>query len=110
MTPLLRLSSDLDLSGHLLNLDHNELCRLERGEADEDVDDTEIAVILGGGFGIALDEVSIARATTLKCALAIERVKKRAHVQSNLSPQRLIIRFKDDPLRTAIQAFLEVQR
>ena len=41
---------DCDLSSDLLDLDDDEFGRLERCEADQDVDDAPIDVVLGGGF------------------------------------------------------------
>ncbi len=60
------LSLGFDLSGHLLDLDDDELGRLERREADQDVHDAAVDVVLGGGFGVALDEVGVARAAAWK--------------------------------------------
>src|ERR1044071_6746673 len=40
----------LNLAGDLLDLDDHELGGLERREADDDVDDAEIAVVLGRGL------------------------------------------------------------
>ena len=45
-----RLSTlGLDLSGDLLDLEHDELRGLERREADDDVDDAEVDVVLRRG-------------------------------------------------------------
>src|SRR3954453_23873104 len=52
-------SSDLNLSGLLLNLDEDELGRLERGEPDQDVHDPAIDVVLRGGLGIAPDVIRL---------------------------------------------------
>src|SRR6266508_3284524 len=59
-----------NLSGHLLNLDHDKLRRLERRESDNDVDDAEIDVVLRRRCLVALDEVSFTRRLSLKRALA----------------------------------------
>src|SRR5689334_11448294 len=55
------VSSHFDLAGDLLQLDHDELGRLERRETDDDVDDAEVDVVLRRAFGVALDEVRLAR-------------------------------------------------
>src|SRR5436190_18213971 len=60
----------LDMTGHLLDLDDHKLGRLQRGEANQDVDDAEVDVILGRRLVIALDEVGFARRPALEGALA----------------------------------------
>src|SRR5215212_8382362 len=96
-------------AGHLLDLDDDELGGLERSEADEDVDDAEVDVILGRGLSVALDEVSLSRRAPLKGALAEEVLHEGADVQPYLSPQRLVVRLEDHPLQVAIQGLLEEQ-
>lgn len=60
-TKLSNISSlDLDLTGHLLKLDDYKLRRFEGREADMNVDDTEIDVVLGRGVFVTLNEVGFA--------------------------------------------------
>src|SRR6185437_7675982 len=49
----------------LLDLQHDELRRAERREADDDVDPAEVPVVDGGGLRVTLDEVGIPRAASL---------------------------------------------
>ena len=93
-----------------MKLDDDELGGLERREADHDVDDAQIDVVLGRGLLVALDEVSLARRRTLERTLPEEVVHERADVQTNLRPQSLVIRLEDHPLRAAIETFLDEQR
>ena len=44
---------------HLLDLNDDELRRLQRREADEDVDHAVVDVGLGRGFAVALHEVGL---------------------------------------------------
>src|SRR5918911_3910172 len=62
-------SSTFDLTSHLLELDDHELGGLQRREADHDVDDAEVDVVLRRRLFVALDEVGVARRRALKCAL-----------------------------------------
>src|SRR5579864_1557444 len=57
--PSLGRGLSCDLAGHLLDLDDDELRRLQRSEADDDVDDSQVDVILRGGFVITLYEVGV---------------------------------------------------
>src|SRR5690349_1648700 len=66
VTPLilplgLALTLGLDLSRDLLDLQDDELGRLERREADEDIDDAAVDVVLGSGRPVAADEVGLGR-------------------------------------------------
>ena len=90
-------------------LDDDELGRLQRREADDDVDNAQVDIVLRGGFLVALDEVGILRRLALERALAEKPVHERADVQANLRPQRLVVRLEDHPLRAAIEALLDEQ-
>src|SRR4029434_2181569 len=79
----------------------------QRSEADEDVHDAEVDVVLGRRLPIALHEIRLARRTALKCALAEQVVHERADIHSDLSPERLVVGLEHDPLRAAIQTLLE---
>src|SRR6266852_95621 len=103
-------SSDLDLAGHLLELDDHELGRLQRSEADDDVHDAQVDVILGGRLLVAFDEVGLLRRSALEGALAEQVVHERADVQPDLRPQRLVVRLEHHPLRTAIETLFDVER
>src|SRR2546423_15337026 len=97
---------DFDLSRHLLYLDDDELGGLERREADDDIDDAEIDVVLRRRLFIALDEVSILRRLPLKRALSEKVVHESADVETNLRPERLVGRVGDDPPQTAQEALV----
>src|SRR5215203_3610003 len=56
----------LDLACHLLDLEDHKLRRFQGGEADDDVDDALIDIVLGCGLTIALDEVSLPRHLALE--------------------------------------------
>ena len=98
------------LAGDLLQPDDDELGRLQRREADHDVDDAEVDVVLRRRLGVALDEVRLARRRALERALPEQVVHERADVEPDLRPQRLVVRLEDDPLRAAEQRLLEEQR
>src|SRR5207248_6692858 len=88
---------------------NHKFCRFERREANDDIDDTQVDLVLGVGLAIALDEVRILWLCALERTLHKEVVHKRAHVQANLCPQWLIVRFKDDPLRSSIETLFDVE-
>src|SRR5260370_33517333 len=104
------LLSSLSLSSHLLDLDDDELGRLQRREAHHDVYDSVVDVRLSGGFVVALHEIGLLRRRSLECALHEEVLHERSHVETDLRPQRRVVRFEDHPLRAAEQAFLHVER
>src|SRR5882672_2534754 len=52
-------SLDLDLTGHLLDFDDHKLGRFEGREADMNIDDTQVDVILGRGVFVTLNEVGL---------------------------------------------------
>src|SRR5438309_1976749 len=92
------------LASDLLDLDDNEFCGLERGEADQDVDDAVVLVGGCGGFTVALDEVGLLRRGTLEGALNEQRLHERADVEADLTPERSIVGLENSPLRSAVQA------
>src|ERR1051325_8485598 len=102
------ISSDLDLSGHLLQFDDNELCWLEWSKANEDIHDAEIDVILGGGLFIALDEVGVPWSRALERALPEQVVQKRTDIESNLRPERLVVRLENHPLQSSEKALFQI--
>src|SRR2546422_2188315 len=95
-------ASGLDLAGDLLDLDHDELSRLERREPDEDVHDAAVHVILCRCLLVAFHEVRVAWGLAGKGALAKQTVHERADVEANLRPQRFVVRFEHHPLGAAI--------
>src|ERR1044072_6791711 len=76
-------SSCLDLASHLLDLDDHELGGLQRLEADDDVDDTQVDIVLGCGLLIALDEVCVSRRAALEGTLPEEVVHECADVEAD---------------------------
>src|SRR5882724_3790237 len=99
-----------DLPGHLLNLDDDKLRRLKGREADDDVNDAKIDIVLGGGFRVALHEITFLWTLSLKRALSEQTIHEHAGVESNLRPKRLLVRFEHHPLRAPEQAFLNEER
>src|ERR1051326_7443646 len=99
----------LNLAGDLLDLDDHELGGLERREADDDVDDAEIAVVLGRGLGVAPHEVRVLGRGPLEGALAEQVVHEGADVEPDLRPERLVRRPRHAPPAPAVQRLLEVQ-
>jgi len=87
--------------------DH-EFGGVERREADQDVDDSEI-VVLRGGLAVAFDEAGLARRAPLEGALSEEVPHEGAHVEADLRPQRLVVGL-DHPLRSSEQALFDQQR
>src|SRR6266496_3556687 len=81
-------SSDLDLPSELLDVDHDELCGLEGGEADQDVHDAPVDVVLRVVVLVALDQVRLLRRAPLEHPLPEERVHEGADVEPNGGPQR----------------------
>src|SRR5688572_9183133 len=98
-----------NLSRNLLDLDDDELSRFQRCEADVVVDDSQIDIVLSCRAAIAANKVRVARRSTLESTFAKESLHERTDVQSNLGPQRFIVRFEHNPMRSAIQALLEEQ-
>src|SRR6266849_5117517 len=92
------LRLDLDLTSHLLDLNNNELCRFQRSEANDDIDNTQVDVVLSRGL--------IAR-LALECSLPEEILHECSHIQADLRPERLSVRLEDDPLQTLIEALFD---
>src|SRR5687767_7944853 len=86
--------SGLHLAGKLPDGDDDELGRLQRREADDDVDDPEVDVVLSGRLGVALDEVGVRGLLALERAAAEQAVHEGAGRKADLRPQRLVIRLE----------------
>src|SRR6266851_3205914 len=97
----------LYLTGDLLDLDNNELGGLERREANQDVHDAQVDIVLRGRLAVAFDKVCIFGSLALECSQAEQIMHERADIEANLRPQRLVVRLENDPLQAAIQAFLD---
>src|SRR4051812_14156863 len=100
-------SLGFDLASNLLDLEDDEFGWLQRGKANEDIDNSLIDIVLRGGLLIALDEVGFLRRAALEGALAIHLMHERSDVGAELSPERLVVRLEDSPLRAAVEALLE---
>src|SRR5262245_32978065 len=100
----------LRLASELLDADHDELSRLERREADEDVDDPLVDVALGRRRAVALHEVGVARRGALERALAEQVLHERADVEADLGPQRFVVGLEHRPLQAVEEAVLDVER
>ena len=93
-----------------MELDDYELSWLQRCKADFDVDDATVNVVLRRRIGIALHEICVARSLALESSLAEQPIQESADIQTQLGPQRLIVRLENCPLRSAIERLLEKQR
>src|ERR1700745_358555 len=100
------LDSGLNLSSHLLDLDHDDLRGLERCEADEHVENPEIDVVLGRRLAVALDEISVLRRRALERPLAEQTLHECSDVEPHLGPEWLVVRLEHHPLRTAVETLL----
>src|ERR1017187_1547931 len=76
----------LQLTGHLLDLDHHEFRRIQWSKADEDIDDALINAGLGIVLTIALHKVGLLRGAALKRTLKEQPVHEYPHVQPDLAP------------------------
>src|SRR5215218_3027021 len=103
-------SLGLELAGDLLDLDDDELRRLERREPDDDVHDPAIDVRLRRRLLVAFDEIGVAGGRSLERTLAEEAVHEHADVEADLRPQGLVIRFEDDPFDALEEALFDKQR
>src|SRR3954466_9690361 len=76
MSPTTPRSSSLrSQPRHLLKADDDELGGLQGREADDDVDDARVDVVLRGRFVVALDEIRLLRRGTLERPLAEQAVE-----------------------------------
>src|SRR6187549_737429 len=96
------LSLGFDLPGHLLQVQDHEFSGLEWCESNPDVHDAQIAIVLSCRFRIALHEISISGFLSLERTLTEEVVHKRSDVEPDLRVQRFVVRFKHNPLQTAV--------
>src|SRR5260221_9697809 len=97
------LSSCLNLPRNLLDLDDHKLRWLQRGKPDNDVNDAEVNVRLGGRLFVTLYEISVTWCLTLKGSLTKEILHESADFEGNLGPQRLVVWLKDNPFGTPVK-------
>ena len=98
------------LPGDLLDLDDDELGRVERRKAHQDVHDALVDAGLRIVLRVALDEVGLLRRGSLECALQEQSLHEGADVEPDLAPERLVVGLEDHPLRAVVQAGLEEKR
>src|SRR3984893_1051352 len=98
------------LAGHLLKFNDYKLGRFQWRKANDDIDNSQVYIVLGGSFFIALNEVGIFRRGALKRTLAEKIVHEGADVKANLRPERFVVWFKYYPLSTAIKTLFNVER
>ena len=67
--------------------DHHELGGVEGSETDQEVDDTRIPVILGGGGGIALDEVGLFGSDASEGSMTEQALKEIGDYDPDSRPQ-----------------------
>src|SRR5258708_4865087 len=99
----------LDLTSYLLKLNHHKLGWLKRSKANDDIDDAQVDIVLGGSLLIALDEVGVLWCLTLERTLAEQILHERSNIQTYLRPQRFIVRLEDDPLSTSEKTLFDVE-
>ena len=104
------LSLSLQLTGHLLDLDHDELRRIQRREADQDIHDSQVDAGLRVVFRVALHEVGLLRRGALERSLQEQALHESADVEPDLAPQAFVVRLEDHPLRAVVQTGFEKQR
>src|SRR5262249_3746577 len=100
---------NLNLSGHLLQVQDHELSRLQRCKSDDDVYYAQISIVVRRRLFVALDEIGILAGLSLKGALPEEIVQEGSHVESDLCIPRLIVWFEDPPLQTSIETLFNVK-
>ncbi len=94
----------------MLQPDDHELRGLQRREADDDVHDPEVDVVLRRRLAVARHEIRLARRLALERPLTKEVVHEGAHVHPDLRPQRLVVGLEDHPCQPAGEALLDEQR
>src|SRR5512133_2317989 len=82
--------------------DQHELRRLQRGEADEDVDDGGVDVGLRRRLRVALDEVRAIRRGALKSAPTEQVAHERIDLEPDPRPKRLVVRLEYRPVRATV--------
>src|SRR5690349_25073400 len=97
------LSSLRRRAGNLLDLDDDELGRLQWREAHLDIDDAVVDVALRRRLAVAFDEIGLARRRALEGALAEHVLQEGAEIESDLRPQRLVIGLEHHPFGAAIE-------
>ncbi len=80
------LSLYFHLPSLLLEVEDDKLCRLQRSNANPDVDDAEVDGFLDCGLAVIPDKASLMKGHALIRSLAEEVVHECAHVQVSLSP------------------------
>src|SRR5262245_5159466 len=88
--PGLRLN--LNLSGHLLQIENNEFGRLKWSKPDPDVNDAQVFIVVSGRFSVALYKIGVLGSASLESALPKEIVHKSPHIESDLGPKWFVIR------------------
>src|SRR5215207_3906969 len=92
----------------LAELEHDELGRLERREADQDVDDAGVDVSLRRRLAVTLDEERLGGGATLEGPGAELEHHEGRDVEPQRGPQRLVVRLEDGPLDAVVDALLQV--
>src|SRR5262245_1136173 len=78
------VSSGLQLTGHLLDLNHNKFGWIERGEPNQNVHDALVDAGLGIILRVALHEVSLLRRRSLECTLQEQSLHEGADIEADL--------------------------
>src|SRR6476660_9001734 len=96
--------------GATLDSESNEFGRPQRREADLDVHDAVVDLVLGHRVGSALHEVRLVGRSPGEGALTKERREEAIDRLPDGRPQWLVVRLEDDPLRALLDAVLEVDQ
>src|SRR5438105_2938583 len=110
MRAILFISLHCWLIDLLAQLENDEFGGLERCETDQDVDYAVINILLCCGGAIALDEKGVIRLATLESSSTELCQHKRANVQPQAGPERLVIGFEDGPLDAVVDADTQEDR
>src|ERR1700745_4325444 len=103
MPPLL----GLNLASNLLDLNDDELSWLQRSESNQDVNHAAVDIVLRGRFVVALDEISLLLARTLKCSLDEQILHKGAHIEPDLGPETFVIGLEHNKLGPAVETLFD---
>src|SRR3954471_23142720 len=96
------------LASDLLDLKDHELGGIDRGHADDDVDDALRDVGGRGGRAVAVDEVGLGGRGALERSLGIEPGEEVPPLGGYLGPQLLVVWLEDHPFEALDQALLDV--
>src|SRR5229473_2491047 len=83
---------------------HDELGRLERCEADQNIDDAVVDISLCGSAAVTLDEERVVGLTALESTGSELRQHEGSDVEPETGPQWLVVGFEHGPLDAVVDA------